>query len=340
MKLAAARAAAFFAKPDPVPSGLLIYGQDAMRVALRRQQVIAALVGENGEEEMRLTRLPASDLRKDPATVLDEVKAQGFFPGQRAVFVEDATDTVASVIETALSEWQEGDAVLVVTAGTLNARSKLRKLFEAGKTTVAVGIYDDPPTRDEVEKDLSEAGLTNIAPEAKAGLLALSRDLDPGDFRQMVEKLSLYKYSDDNALSVEDLTACAPATTDAGTDDAIALMADGDAHDLAMMLKRLSGQGVNPTTLCIAATRHFRMLHAAASDPQGPESALARARPPVFGPRRDRMARQARRWGVARLEKALTALIDTDLALRSSQQAPAFALLERACIRIAMLCPK
>lgn len=340
MKLAAARAVAYFGKPDPTHSGLLIYGADAMRVALRRQQVIKALVGEKGEEEMRLTRLSAADLRKDPAAVLDGMRAQGFFPGPRVVFVEDATDTVADLMETALAEWQAGDAVLVVTAGALTARAKLRKLFEAGKSTVAIGLYDDPPSRDEVEKTLSDAGLTNVPGEAMAGVLALSRDLDPGDFRQTVEKLSLYKHGDDSPLSVADLMACAPATTEAGTDDAVNLMAEGDAHDLAMMLKRLAGQGLNPTTLCIAASRHFRTLHAAASDGQGPDVALSRARPPVFGPRKDQMARQARRWGAARLEKALAVLMDTDLALRSASRAPGMALLERAFIRISMLCPK
>jgi DNA polymerase-3 subunit delta len=141
-------------------------------------------------------------------------------------------------------------------------------------------------------------------------------------------------------VGVDDLLACAPTTTEAGTDDAVNLMAEGDAHDLAMMLKRLSGQGLNPTTLCITANRHFRQLHAAASDSQGADVALSRARPPVFGPRKDRMVRQARRWGVARLEKALAVLMDTDLALRSASQAPGMALLERAFIRIAMLCPK
>ena len=35
-----------------------------MRVALKRQQVIAALVGPNGDAEMRLTRIAGADLRK------------------------------------------------------------------------------------------------------------------------------------------------------------------------------------------------------------------------------------------------------------------------------------
>ena len=64
----------------------------------------------------------------------------------------------------------------------------------------------------------------------------------------------------------------------------------------------------------------------------------SRLRPPVFGPRRDRMMRQAGTWGAARLEVALTMLTDTDLQLRSAgQHAPAMELVERTLIRLAML---
>ena len=66
MKLTGRDAVRYFARPDPEKTGLLIYGGDAMRVALRRQEVITALVGPTGEEEMRLSRLTAGMLRKDP----------------------------------------------------------------------------------------------------------------------------------------------------------------------------------------------------------------------------------------------------------------------------------
>ena len=45
MKLTPRDAKPYFARPDPARTGLLIYGGDAMRVALKRQQVIAALIG-------------------------------------------------------------------------------------------------------------------------------------------------------------------------------------------------------------------------------------------------------------------------------------------------------
>ncbi len=71
MKIGAAEVLRTYARPDPARLGLLIYGNDAMRVALKRQEVIAAIIGPGGEAEMRLARIAAADLRRDPAALQD-----------------------------------------------------------------------------------------------------------------------------------------------------------------------------------------------------------------------------------------------------------------------------
>lgn len=338
MKLSGRDAPGYFARPEARRTGLLIYGPDAMRVALKRQEVIAALVGPQGEEEMRLTRIPAADLRKDPAMLLDAVKAQGFFPGPRVAFVEGATEVLAKPILDALGDWADGDAQIVVTAGQLKATSKLRKAFESHPNAYAAAIYDDPPTRAEIEAILAKAGLRNISPEAMTDLTALSRDIDPGDFRQTIEKLSLYKLGDETPVSSDDIVSCAPTSTEADLDDVLNIVAESRSGEIGPVMKKLKAQGVQPVGLCIGATRHFRTLYAAASDPGGAAQGIARMRPPVYGPRRDRMLKQAQTWGAPRLEQALTLLTDTDLQLRSAgQHAPAMALVERTLIRLAMM---
>ena len=340
MKLAGDKANNYFSNPDANHTSILIYGADSMRVALRRQELLKSLIGDNAEEEMRLTRVSASDLRKDPALLLDGLKASGFFPGLRAVFVEDATDTIAQIIDKAMQDWQKGDAFLVLTAGHLNTRSKLRKTIENNNNSVAIGIYNDPPNEKEIISTASKYNLNNFDNDAKKDLIALGRSLDPGDFQQTLEKLSLYKYKDDTLITSSDIQSCAPVTIDAALDEIINIIADARSEEVGPMLSRLFGQGTNPTTLCIAATRHFRNLYSAASHPSGPDFALSRARPPVFGQRKDRMVRQARGWGGIRLEKALGVLINTDLSLRSSSKAPSQAILERSFIRISMMRPK
>ncbi|SDX30394.1 DNA polymerase III subunit delta [Roseicitreum antarcticum] len=337
MKLTGRDASRYFAQPDPKRAGLLIFGADAMRVALRRQEVISALIGPEGDAEMRLTRLQAGDLRRDAAAVHDAVKAQGFFPGPRVVFVEDATDTITDALAAALTDWAAGDAHIVVTGGALKATSKLRKLFEGARTTVAIGLYDDPPSREEVEATLRDAGLRDITPDALSDLLELSRNLDPGDFRQTVQKIALYKYRDDSPLTPAEVQVNAPLSQEADVDEILHAVAESRLTDIATLLARLQGQGVTPVSLCIGATRHFRTLHAACADPGGPGAGIAKLRPPVFGPRRDKMLKQAQDWGLPRLEDALSRLTETDLTLRSASRAPNMALIERTFIQLAML---
>jgi len=338
MKLSGAAASGYFSKPEADRKGILIYGADAMRVADARQKLLAALLGAGAEEEMRLTRLNGGELRKDPALLLDAVKAVGFFPGIRAAFVEDAGDRNAPAIASALEDWQSGDAQIVVTAGQLRANSKLRKLFEGHPNAYAAALYDDPPSRAEIERNLAEAGLRDIPSDSMAALADLAGDIGPGDFAQVLEKIALYKLGDATPLSLEEIDASAPQSIEAGLDDILNVVAEARGAQIGPLMRRLEGQGMTAVTLCIGAMRHFRTLYTVASAPGGAAAGIGKLRPPVYGKRRDAIARQAQSWGAARLETALTVLTDTDLHLRSAgQTAPALAVMERALIRLAML---
>lgn len=328
MKLNTRDANAYFKRPDPEKTGLLIYGGDAMRVALKRQEFLASLLGKNAEEEMRLTRINAADLRKEPPLLLDGVKAVGFFPGPRAVLIEEANDNIAQIVIDGLAAWQAGDAQVVVTAGDLKKTSKVLKAFQNHSNAYSAAIYDNPPDRAEIEQMLQDAKLTPDA-DAMATLTDLARALDPGDFRQTVEKLSLYKLSNNSPVTADDIAACAPTSTEADVDDILHVIAEARASDIGPVMSKLQAQGVNAVTLTIMAMRHFKTLYRIAANPGAP----------IFGVRdRDRAQRQAKSWGAAKLETALGVLTDTDLALRSAgQNAPALALVERAFIRLAML---
>lgn len=337
MKLSPRDAPAYFAKPDPTRAGILIHGADAMRVAIRRKEVVSALIGPQGEEEMRLARLSGGDLRKDPAMLLDAVKATGFFPGPRAVVVEEASDAVLTSVASVLSDWRDGDAVLVVTANALPARSKLRKLFEDDRSAYAIAIYDDPPSRGEVEAVLKAAGLDAVERDAKDAIFGLARALDPGDFRQTVEKIALYTLGQSEPVSSDDVAAVAPVSVEAALDDVIHAAAESRVSAIGPLLRRLQAQGVGGVSLAIGLMRHFRQLHSAAADPGGAASGAGKLRPPVFGPRRDRLVRQAARWGPARLDEALSMILAVDLQLRSASPVPDMALIERLLVRLARL---
>lgn len=336
MKLSGRDAARFFDRPDLSAAGALLFGPDPVRIAARRRTLVEAIVGPKGLAEMRLTRMSGGDLRRDPAGLSDAMKATGFFPGPRAVLVEEAADGNAAAVRAALTDWRAGDAALVVTAGGLGPRSALRKAFEAARNAYAIGIYAEPPRREEIEAALAREGLSQVAPDAMADLQALAQSLDPGDFAQFLVKLALYTRGMPGPVTGEDIATCAPPAAEAEVNALVDLAADGRADGIARAFAALAPT-TSATSLTIAAARHFRALHAAAVSTEAPEAALSRARPPVFGPRRSRMAAQVRGFGADKLETALELILDADLRLRSGRPTPGLALVERLFVRIAHL---
>lgn len=333
MKLTGPEARRYLAKPDPDKAALVIFGEDSMRVAIKRAEAVISLAGPGADEEMRLTRIPAADLRKDAAALLDAVKARGFFPGPRVVVVEDATDGLSATLQTSFDQWRPGDANIIVTAGNLTGKSSLKTLAEKHFAVMCIGLYDDPPTREEIEAELKRAGLAQVPADATAELMTLSRALDPGDFRQTLEKIALYKFRDPLPLTPAEINLLAPATIETEAEVLLDAVAELQMGAIGPILRRLEAQGVLPVTLCIAGLRHFTTLHLMTTDPEGPASGFARAH--GFFKRRDRMMKQASNWTVRQIEKALSLLVETDMALRSSTRAPAMAVMERTLIRIA-----
>ncbi|MGR3541647.1 MAG: DNA polymerase III subunit delta [Hasllibacter sp.] len=329
MKVAARQAGALVARPTG--AAILLHGPDPERIATTRRDLLASHLGPGAEEEMRLTRLSGADLRRGGAALIDAAKAVGFFPGPRAVLVEGATDGLTDLFAAALADWSEGDALIVATAGLLPARSKLRRLFEGSEAARSVAFYDDPPDRDEIAALLRAEGV-RAEPGALEALEGLAAAIGPAALRGLVTKLALYLSGEMREATQADVEAVAPGATDAAVEAVIEAVMDGRVAALAPLLRRAEAQGLAPTQLLIQAERAVRRVHQAAA------TGVEGLRPPVYGARRDRLARQARAWGTAKAEAALATLLDADRTLRSAgRTAPDDATAQRALIRLAMM---
>ena len=338
MKLPSRDVVSFFESPPKGITGVLIYGNDPMRVSDKREQFIKSLLGSNSDEEMRLSRISRENLKKEPYQAIDLCKIQSFFPGERALLIEEANETISDIIIKAVEAWKDGDATIVVTASSLKPSSSLRKLFEQKKNTYSVPIYDNPMTKFEVEKIIAKSGLQNVTQESFSQLVEIALELPPGDFKQTVEKLALYKLSDESSVTCQDIIDCAPISNEADIDEVLNVILAGNEFKVSQILGRLSSQGILPVTLIIATTRHFKALFSIISNPGGVNAGATAMRPPIYGPRKEALINQAKKWGPVKIKTAIKILTATDLQLRSSnQRAPQLALIERLFIRIAML---
>ena len=337
MKLSGRNLDSFFDSPPKGIRGVLIYGNDPMRVASKRQKLIHAILGPNADEEMRLARISRENLKKSPEQAIDLCKAQGFFPGQRALLIEDANETVTDILIKAFDVWRDGDAALIVTSGSLKTSSNLRKFFEQQNNIFSAPVYDNPMTRAEIEKMISNAGLINLTDDSLNHLSQIALQLEPGDFKQTVEKLALYKLNDETSLTHQDISKCIPISNEAQIEEALAAVLSGTHSKISQIVSRLQSQGVTPVTLLIAATNHFKILFSITTDPKGASAGAVALKPPVFGPRKEKLINQAQKWGPEKIKGAIKTITATDLQLRSpNQQAPQMVLVERLFIRLAM----
>ena len=338
MKLTNRDVVSFFRSPPKGITGVLIYGNDLMRVSDKKKQLIKSLLGPSADVEMRLARISRESLKKEPDQAIDLCKAQGFFTGERAVLIEEANETITEIILKAIDAWKNGDATIIVTAGLLKPSSSLRKLFEQKNNTYSVPIYDNPMTKSEVEKIISKSGLQNVTQDGFSQLLLIASQLQPGDFKQTVDKLALYKLNDEKSVTYQDIISCAPISNEADIDEVLNVVLAGNEFKISQILGRLSSQGTLPVTLIIAATRHFKALFSIISNPGGVNAGATALRPPIYGPRKETLINQAQKWGPIKIKTAIKILTAADLHLRSSnQRAPQIALIERLFIRIAML---
>ena len=338
MKLTNRDVVSFFRSPPKGITGVLIYGNDPMRVSDKRQQLIKSLLGPNAHQEMRLARISRENLKKAPDQAIDLCKAQGFFPGERALLIEEANETITEIILNAIDAWKDGDSTIIVTAASLKPSSSLRKLFEQQKNAFSIPIYDNPITKFEVEKIIADAELQNITQESFSQLAEIALELPPGDFKQSVDKLALYKLNDETPVTYQDIVNCTPASNEVDIDEVLNAVLAGDDFAVSQIVGRLRSQGILPVTLIIAATRHFKAVFSIISHPSGINAGAAALRPPIYGPRKDALMKQAQKWGQEKIKMAIKILTATDLQLRSANlQAPQMALVERLFMRLAML---
>lgn len=318
MKIAPARINAFLAAPPPEVRAVLLYGPDSGLVRERAGGLIAAVV-DDPSDPFRVTEFPAAALRDDPAKLADEAAAMSLTGGRRVVRIRDATDTAADIVEGFLNEGP-GEALVVIEAADLSARSRLRKLFESHGRAVALPSYaDDPRTLAAVIRDTLGAHGVSADSDATAYLC----DNLGGDrmiTRSELEKLALY-VGDGATASLADALACVGDSAAMTLEDVAFAAGGGRPDDLARALQRAFQEGASAVAVLRMTARHFQRLHQAANLVAAgatPKTACDALRPRIFFKREDAFHGQLRTWQQTTLARALESLTQAEIDCKTT----------------------
>jgi DNA polymerase-3 subunit delta len=325
----------FLAAPPQSLHAVLVYGPDFGLVRERGKSLIRAIV-EDPSDPFRITELSPAEMKNDPARLADEAAAMALTGGRRVVSVRDATDTNAGDFAEFLNQ-PIGDALIVVEAGNLGPRSKLRKVFDDAKTAAAaIPCYaDDVQTlNDVIAKTLGDSGL-RVSRDAMAYLSA-NLGSDRMISRTELEKLALYMAGHEE-VSLDDAMACVGDSASMTLDDLVYAAAGGDLATLPKMQDRAVQEGVEPIAILRALGRHFQRLHACAglmAEGAPLDGAMKALRPPIFFRQADAFRAQLRLWGPADVNRALDWLTSAEKDCKSTGF-PAETICHQTLLRLA-----
>jgi DNA polymerase-3 subunit delta len=313
---------------------VLVYGPDIGLVRERLNGLTKAVAG-SVDDPFRVVELPADALRDDPARLRDEAAAMSFGGGRRVVRIRDAGDTLADLFES-FDEDSVGDALVVVTAGDLSPRSKLRAAFEGAERMAALPCYSDSADVVEtVAREMLRAASLQISPDALSWLvdhLGGDRELS----RRELEKLILYKGGPGN-VTEEDVLACVGDTAGFGVDDLVYALGDGDQATMQRVYGRLVTEGTSPIMILGAVSRHLSRLHETRgrmNEGRNADAAASMLKPPVFFKFKSRFTSQANRWSETLLARGLEIVTEAEMQAKSTDM-PTEAVIERAFMQLA-----
>lgn len=318
MKPSAAGTEAFLKNPPAKLRAVLLYGPDGGLVRERAEALVRTVVDDPGDP-FRVAVLPAAALRDDPARLADEAQALALTGGRRAVRVRDAGDGLADLFDSFLAT-VAGDALVIVEAGNLGPRGKLRKLFEGADNAAAVPCYaDEGRALHGVIRDTLGARGIRVSPDAMA-YLAANLGSDRMVSRTELEKLALY-VGDGNEATLGDAVATVGDSAAMTLEDLAFAAAGGDLAGLARALDRAWREGAAPIGVLRATSRHVQRLHLAAglvAEGRPPEAAVKALRPPVFFKQEEAFRSQLRRWPPQALGDALRRLTEAELLCKTT----------------------
>ncbi len=318
---------------------ILYYGPNTGLVEERAAATLEAFAVDK-KDPFSFVELTEAALRGNPARLADEAGTIALTGSRRVVHLREAGDLAHDPLARALElPW---DSLIVIEAGELPPRSRLRTLFEKGADLAAVACYDDDIadlTR-LVTRTLESAGFR--ADRGVAQWIAGNLGSDRRMSRMELNKLLLYLMGKET-VTQQDAEAVVGDAAAVTLDDVARAAAGGQLSQLVDKLARARFEGISPIIILASTLRYLSRLEEARTAMERgarDEEAVDALRPPVFWKHKKAFLAQLRSWNRRKIERARTELLDADLNCKTgilSAEALQFAVCERALMRVAAM---
>ncbi len=316
-------------------SAILLFGPDQGLISETTAKCITAIAGKPVNPFM-ISELTLEQLKAEPFLLCDELRAFPMAGKRKIIIFRQVTDSFASYFEAALADLPMPN-FLLVEAGDLPARSKLRKAFGTSKFAGAVGCYGDNHNNlKEVISEVLNARQVQINSDA---MLELRERLgnDRMVSRSEIEKLALYA-GESGQIEIEDITNVIGDSSAISLERVVFFAADGNIKLADQALIRALADGISPVQVLRGLQAHLQRLHIVSGELKCGRSinaALEQLKPPVFFKVKSRFQKQCQLWSLCQLVRAMNLVLYAEQQCKQTG-APMAAICQRAVLRLAV----
>lgn len=324
MKIPAKNIDSFVKKPPAEAMAVLVYGPDEGLIRERLDLLTKSVVADI-RDPFNVVEFSADQLDDNPSRLLDEAQSISMLGGRRVIRVREAADSMESNMKNVLAALRGGDNFILLEAGELSPRSKLRDLFERAENAAAIPCYvEDERDIGRVIGDSLRAAGYSFSSDAVV-YMAANVTGDRAVARSEVEKLITYIGKDKKNITLEDVIACVGNSAALSLDHLARHVASGQFAEADRILSHVLSEGLPAVTVLRNLQNHFMRLHitkARMQKGETMEAAMMKLRPAVFFKVKPAFEAQLNGWTMGQMEQALTLLTGVEAKCKQTANDP------------------
>ena len=279
------------------------------------KKILDAIGGPNAESEMRITRYFNQEITGKRDEIVSLLQTKSFFPGRQIIMLNRLPEKDYKIITEIASEWQNRDAITIVTMDKLSKNSELKKILQSNSKVALVNYSKNVLNTDFLKSKLADDGINFADNEVVDALVEFSKFSSEDILENELEKLKIFKLYDDKPLTTEDFFDVVSTNYELNELSLAVALAEKNIIEFEKNLIIFFSQGKSPITILLFISAYFHKLSLIKL--YGPNSfEVRREYPFLIANNLEKAKIQAQRWSPEQLALVSNFITISDLKLR------------------------
>ena len=279
------------------------------------KKISEAIAGKNADVEMRVSRYFSQEIIEKRDEIISRLKTKSFFPGRQIIILNGLTERDYKFIIEIDEEWENHDAITIVTMDKLSKTSELKRSLDTSTRMALINYTKNKLNRDFLKSKLAEKGIKFDGNDVVDTLVDFSKFTSENILENEIEKLKTFKFNDDSPVTMQDFFNVVSIDYESNQLGLAVALAEGNIIGSEKILSIFFSQGKSPINILQFISAYFQKLSLIKLyGPNGFE--VRREYPFLIANDLEKAKSHEKRWSPEQLSLVLNSLTISDLKLR------------------------